>query len=1106
MDNSKISYSKQKSEISKAKTGLFIFIFIGIVIIALSIYIYGNNNGWWENESEKEYGVNLEKPEREFCGKILMECGIDENNPRYRFHSGRFNIEDDYKWKSPEINGTNKTTILCNPDTFECSPNIHGCAPALSCNDKSCGLENTSIINNIYENAQGDYSKLNVNGRFDGKPTYNSQWNTMAEEQYIGFNCVDQEESGNINTEWFNRCLLLLNEENYDRYNDKVINKDEDKSNERYKNIKSCEKYLNIKYKDTNNSNFELKKDIILKKLNDYKKNGIDDDYQENIKQFKPRSINDILINKQQDIINSFYLNDDIELTDEEKKDLNIVLNTNSNSNSSNTRPLKVDITRNQINKLQRKTIDEDMPMENIWGKGGDTVLETFENNEDVNEEEMDNVIDENEENNINNSYEDELLNNSNQCRIEGPGCDLPKCGWKYSFVAPKEVSIHECTKKLYWTQAGPYGTIPGLVEDDPSGENNLKKIKDETLPIQSIGTDEFTGAPLEINDKGVVSNLNTGNIDSYSVMAQDSRAYNKIPAQFATCEYINNYKYNDITKKWQFQEDNGKNIDIYPGGDFNPVDGAGKPITDIKDLCNMSASLRVNKVIDPDSYFNSTKLTNGGRGFASDINGIDEQIYSTSSTVVAGCKWYEGTGEIPGQCIQEGMEGLIEQDTTKPLYENWCILDPDSKLIDLPVYEYPERENPNPNWVTSEDLENGNEERLKQQEGGIDPWINPPLKKRDFGSCIGGAGLGLATDNPPKKGPFCHPDVSGSVQNEDGTTNCPGVDDPSIQGVGKWIKPNINGTTSIEDSLQGEFEWVPLEDTKLLCTNPYKFSSYQSNSSICSTFFTSAIDTGRSNPSKGNWWRSSDNPNVGDSIPNSSTGLGSYHCPDPRFPHPVIIKDGDCDWCRAEDSNGYDCVSCCNKYDSLGWAYNAQNLNATNFGEVNGQGIIRNRAYVGSEKVSIPQRGNVDGKSFTSQGENPQKGWKVELTDEDFDDLETKGNSFTRPPYSPFLAPADNPDTSCALIQSRNNNRSYNDKDYMTETGPLCQWDLLSGSDKFDNWQNVKRDDLITTQKGIFEKASTSNLTDFSESNKDIKVREFKYPNNEFIKYYNNQ
>ena len=107
----------------------------------------------------------------------------------------------------------------------------------------------------------------------------------------------------------------------------------------------------------------------------------------------------------------------------------------------------------------------------------------------------------------------------------------MPKCGWKYTFVAPKEVSIHECTKKLYWTQSGPYGQI-----EDP--DNPGSYISDNTNTVSSISTDKITGAPIEVNSNNI-GNDDLGKINSYSVMSHDSRAYNKIPAQFSTCEYI---------------------------------------------------------------------------------------------------------------------------------------------------------------------------------------------------------------------------------------------------------------------------------------------------------------------------------------------------------------------------------------------------------------------------------------------------------------------------------------------------------------------------------------------------------------------------------------
>ena len=133
----------------------------------------------------------------------------------------------------------------------------------------------------------------------------------------------------------------------------------------------------------------------------------------------------------------------------------------------------------------------------------------------------------------------------------------------------------------------------------------------------------------------------------------------------FQHVNIFNNYKYDENKKRWQFQGNGDESEDIL-GNDFNPVDGSGNPVTNIKDLCNMSASLRVNKVIDNEEFNNKEKLPSGGRGFASDIDAIDEQISSTGSTIVAGCKWYEGNGNIPSQCIQEGMEGLIEEDDDK--------------------------------------------------------------------------------------------------------------------------------------------------------------------------------------------------------------------------------------------------------------------------------------------------------------------------------------------------------------------------------------------------------------------------------------------------------
>ena len=1076
MGNPNIPYAAQKNQIEKASNMMGIFLIIAIIAIVIGVYFHGNNNGWWENESEKEFGVDLSQPARDKCGMISMECGIDESSSRYRFHSGRFNEELDPKWKSPQINGTGKTTVLCNPETFECSPNIHGCAPALNCDNNTCGIEKQSIVNNIYENGQGDYSSPSVDyNRFNGRPLYNSQWNTIAEEQYFGFNCVDSEEGGPINSDWFNRCLLLLDEENYDRYTD-TINKDnnnKDPGSEKFKNIKKCETYLNMSYKDTNNANFDLKKNIILREMDNYKKNGVDKKYVNNIKQFKPRSINDILINQQQDIINSFYLNKDIVLTEEEEKSLSNILNKNNDIKSTSS--------INQIKSLQSDTIDTDEPMENIWGQSGSTnnsLIETYTNNgeEEEEEEEIDNNNnEEEEEEDLDNDVELNELNTTPQsCKIEGPGCDLPKCGWEYTFVAQKEVSIHECTKKLYWSQAGPYGMVP-------YGEDEL--VEDMTLPISSIGTDSNTGAPLEFNENNIFpGSRKEGNLDSYSVNAQDSRAYNKIPAQFATCEYINNYKYDENSKKWQFQDDSGNNISTNPGGEFNPVDGAGKPITDIKDLCNMSASLRVNKVINPDTYYNEDRLPIGGRGFASDLEAIDRQISNTGSTVVAGCKWYEGNGEIPSQCIQEGMDGLIEQDNTKPLYEKWCILDPGSDLIDLPVYEYPSRDNPNPDWSVPD---TGDTKIDKSMFGGIDPWINPPLEKRDFGSCSGGAGLGLSSQNEPRQGPFCNKDVDGALVNSDGTVNCPGVRDLKITGVGKWISPE----NTIIDSEQGVFDWSPVPVAPLICTNPYKFGSRMSNSDVCAWDFSSATNNGI-------WWRSFDNPKMASGIQGSTTGLGSSHCPDPRYPHPVIVKDGNC--------NCNNCVSCCNKYDSLGW----QQEDADSLGDNLMVGIGRNYPAVWAEPVSIPQRGDKL-KRWQMGGKDGSESWNRAEGQRQLASGVTKntGVAYSRPPYSPWLQSTSS-NMSCVLEQAGCTDSICAEKngELLYDTGDLCaKGELMSDDDptNYINWGRVERDDIITANEGVFTRAIDSpGPSDYGTGDESptVYLRNFKYPNMAFI------
>ena len=166
---------------------------------------------------------------------------------------------------------------------------------------------------------------------------------------------------------------------------------------------------------------------------------------------------------------------------------------------------------------------------------------------------------------------------------------------------------------------------------------------------------------------------------------------------------------------------------------------------------------------------------------------------------------------------------------------------------------------------------------------------------------------------------------------------------------------------------------------------------------------------------------------------------MGVNHCPDPRYPHPVVVKDGDCKNCGpGKEPNGnlistgaggveegrsdkwidgdY-CISCCNKFDSFGWSQIDKQLgnvagrkekysdlngvpwsamrgigslplydeNADLRREVHTQGVIeeakkysirRNRATVGAKPVSIPQRGNVEGWNFTGTEDTP--GWSI--------------------------------------------------------------------------------------------------------------------------------
>ena len=254
------------------------------------------------------------------------------------FLNGRFNIENDQKWKSPLVNGTGETTLLCNPDTFECSPNINGCAPALKCTNNSCGNTPISVINNIYENGQGDYN-LMKDGRFNGKPVYNNQWNIMAEDQYFGFNCSDNIEYDPIDTSFFDECIKLLDEEEEE---------EEDNNEDNLKIKNKCEKFLDIKLDGTN---IQLKKNLLSRK-----RDQIISDNFDIRKNFKPESINSKLLENQRDIINSFYLNENIELSNNEKNQLNNVFKGNRNN------------VKKQINILQGDVIDDNIPMDNIWG------------------------------------------------------------------------------------------------------------------------------------------------------------------------------------------------------------------------------------------------------------------------------------------------------------------------------------------------------------------------------------------------------------------------------------------------------------------------------------------------------------------------------------------------------------------------------------------------------------------------------------------------------------------------------------------------------------------------------------------------------------------
>ena len=84
-----IDYKKHITEISKYKNTFYTGLFAFIILLIIIIYRYGSKNGWWDSESKKKYGVDLSEDSRNLCGKVLMECGIDEYNNRYRI----------FKWK-----------------------------------------------------------------------------------------------------------------------------------------------------------------------------------------------------------------------------------------------------------------------------------------------------------------------------------------------------------------------------------------------------------------------------------------------------------------------------------------------------------------------------------------------------------------------------------------------------------------------------------------------------------------------------------------------------------------------------------------------------------------------------------------------------------------------------------------------------------------------------------------------------------------------------------------------------------------------------------------------------------------------------------------------
>jgi hypothetical protein len=238
--------------------------------------------------------------------------------------------------------------------------------------------------------------------------------------------------------------------------------------------------------------------------------------------------------------------------------------------------------------------------------------------------------------------------------------------------------------------------------------------------------------------------------------------------------------------------------------------------------------------------------------------------------------------------------------------------------------------------------------------------------------------------------------------------------------------------------------------------------------------------------------------------IQGSTTGLGSSHCPDPRYPHPVIVENGNCS-CN-------DCVSCCNKYDSLGW----QHVDADISGDNLMVGIGRNYAAVWADPVSIPQRGGSLKRWDMVEGVEGSESWnrakgRAQLASG------VKGNTgvaYSSPPYSPWLQ-STNSTMSCVLDQAGCEDSLCAEKNgqLLYNTGKLCAVNILRGDEgdeggdrdqqNYINWGRVERDDIITSQEGVFTRAIDSpGPSDYGTGDESptVYLRNFKYPNMAFI------